>query len=54
MLPEEVDDLRYTRTQLWIAACRHEITVVELYEKLAELRRLAGEAIYKVPRLGRR
>jgi hypothetical protein len=53
MIPERIQELQRTRSQLWAAACRREITVVELYAALAKLRAEAGADLYEVPRFGR-
>jgi hypothetical protein len=52
--PQVLEDLRSTRSQLWAAACAGQITVAELYARLAALRREAGEELYCHPPLGRR
>lgn len=51
---QEIRDLQYTRTELWQSACRHEITVDELYRALKAIRDHAGDAVYEIPKLGRR
>lgn len=43
---EELQILRDTRSALWAAACHKQITVEELYARLAELRKQAGSALY--------
>ena len=54
MHPEELEQIRQTRTNLWARACAHEITVEQLYAALARLRKQAGEELYRIARLGRR
>jgi len=54
MIPEELEELRETRSRLWARACAREITVDQLYAALKRLRDLAGDELYRIPRIGRR
>jgi hypothetical protein len=45
----DADDLltaRHERSAAWEAACRGRITTAELYARLAELRKVWGDALY--------